>query len=278
MSKVVKRLLTFFIGVPIVLAIVFCDYLNHLPLQVVLGIFAVLGANEFYNMMQEKGIKLFTREILLIATALLPMACYTFILYGLSLDITPWLFIAIVIILMGFECFSAKTFENSLQKIAYSCLTIFYTGFLLTFISRMTLLPDSRYVISLFLIFVFMCDSFAWFFGILFGKTTRGYVAASPNKSLVGFIRGIAGSIGCGFVFKYFFPDIMVISNLHLAILGLVTSLAAIIGDLIESVFKRSCGVKDSGKLIPGRGGVLDSIDSIVIAAPIFYIGYNFLF
>ena len=278
MSKVVKRLLTFFIGVPIVLAIVFCDYLNHLPLQVVLGIFAVLGANEFYNMMQEKGIKLFTREILLIATALLPMACYTFILYGLSLDITPWLFIAIVIILMGFECFSAKTFENSLQKIAYSCLTIFYTGFLLTFISRMTLLPDSRYVISLFLIFVFMCDSFAWFFGILFGKTTRGYVAASPNKSLVGFIGGIAGSIGCGFVFKYFFPDIMVISNLHLAILGLVTSLAAIIGDLIESVFKRSCGVKDSGKLIPGRGGVLDSIDSIVIAAPIFYIGYNFLF
>ncbi len=278
MSKVVKRLLTFFIGVPIVLAIVFCDYLNHLPLQVVLGIFAVLGANEFYNMMQEKGIKLFTREILLIATALLPMACYTFILYGLSLDITPWLFIAIVIILMGFECFSAKTFENSLQKIAYSCLTIFYTGFLLTFISRMTLLPDSRYVISLFLIFVFMCDSFAWFFGILFGKTTRGYVAASPNKSLVGFIGGVAGSIGCGFVFKYFFPDIMVISNLHLAILGLVTSLAAIIGDLIESVFKRSCGVKDSGMLIPGRGGVLDSIDSIVIAAPIFYIGYNFLF
>ena len=278
MSKVVKRLLTFFIGVPIVLAIVFCDYLNHLPLQVVLGIFAVLGANEFYNMMQEKGIKLFTREILLIATALLPMACYTFILYGLSLDITPWLFIAIVIILMGFECFSAKTFENSLQKIAYSCLTIFYTGFLLTFISRMTLLPDSRYVISLFLIFVFMCDSFAWFFGILFGKTTRGYVAASPNKSLVGFIGGVTGSIGCGFVFKYFFPDIMVISNLHLAILGLVTSLAAIIGDLIESVFKRSCGVKDSGKLIPGRGGVLDSIDSIVIAAPIFYIGYNFLF
>ena len=278
MSKVVKRLLTFFIGVPIVLAIVFCDYLNHLPLQVVLGIFAVLGANEFYNMMQEKGIKLFTREILLIATALLPMACYTFILYGLSLDITPWLFIAIVIILMGFECFSAKSFENSLQKIAYSVLIIFYTGFLLTFISRMTLLPDSRYVISLFLIFVFMCDSFAWFFGILFGKTTRGYVAASPNKSLVGFIGGVAGSIGCGFVFKYFFPDIMVISNLHLAILGLVTSLAAIIGDLIESVFKRSCGVKDSGKLIPGRGGVLDSIDSIVIAAPIFYIGYNFLF
>ena len=278
MNKVIKRLLTFFIGIPIVLAIVFCDFLNHLPLQITVGIFAVLGANEFYNMLTKKGCVLFNRALILVATALLPFGCYTFILSGLSLDITPWLFIAIAIVFMGIECFTAKTFENSLQKIAYSCLTIFYTGFLLTFISRMTLLPDSKFVVSLFLIFVFMCDSFAWFFGILFGKSTRGYVAASPNKSLVGFIGGIVCSIGCGILFKYIFPEVITVSILNLCILGFITSLSAVIGDLIESVFKRSCDVKDSGKLIPGRGGILDSIDSIVIAAPIFYIGYNFLF
>ena len=278
MSKVVKRLLTFFIGIPIVLLIVFCDYLNHLPLQITIGVFAVLGANEFYNMLTKKGCPLFTREIILIATALLPFTCYIFILSGLSLDITPWLFISIIILFMGFECFTAKVFDKSLPKIAYSGLTLFYTGFLLTFISRMTLLPDSKFVISLFLIFVFMCDSFAWFFGILFGKSTRGYVAASPNKSLVGFIGGIVSSIGCGFLFRFLFPQAITISAGNLAILGFITSLAAIIGDLIESVFKRSCDVKDSGNLIPGRGGILDSIDSVVIAAPVFYIGYNFLF
>ena len=278
MSKVVKRLLTFFIGIPIVLLIVFCDYLNHLPLQITIGVFAVLGANEFYNMLTKKGCPLFTREIILIATALLPFTCYIFILSGLSLDITPWLFISIIILFMGFECFTAKVFDKSLPKIAYSGLTLFYTGFLLTFISRMTLLPDSKFVISLFLIFVFMCDSFAWFFGILFGKSTRGYVAASPNKSLVGFIGGIVSSIGCGFLFRFLFPQAITISAGNLAILGFITSLAAIIGDLIESVFKRSCEVKDSGNLIPGRGGILDSIDSVVIAAPVFYIGYNFLF
>ena len=278
MNKVIKRLLTFFIGTPLVLAIVFCDYLNHLPLQIVLGIFAVLGANEFYTMLSKKGYVLFTREIVLIGTALLPFSCYIFILYGLSLDITPWLYIAIIVLFMGFECFTAKTFENSVQKIAYSGLTLFYTGFLITFISRMTLLPDSKFVISLFLIFVFMCDSFAWFFGILFGKSTRGFVAASPNKSLVGFIGGIAGSVASGCLFKFIFSDIFTISYPRLIILGIITSLAAIIGDLIESVFKRSCNVKDSGTLIPGRGGVLDSIDSLLIAAPIFYIGYNFLF
>ena len=278
MSKVIKRLLTFFIGIPIVLLIVFCDWLNHLPLQVTVGIFAVLGANEFYNMIKKKDGAIFNRAVILIGTGLLPVLCYLFIILQLSLDITPWLFITIVILFMGYECFTAKSFENSLQKLAYSMLTIFYTGFLLTFILRMTILPDSRYIISLFLIFVFMSDSCAWLFGILFGKSTRGYVAASPNKSLVGFAGGIAGSVVFGFLFKYLFPDVMTISNLNLFILGFITSVAAIIGDLIESVFKRSCDVKDSGNIIPGRGGILDSIDSIVIAAPIFYIGYNFLF
>lgn len=277
MNKVAKRLLTFFIGVPLVIAIVYFDYLNHLVLQLVVGVFAVLGANEFYDMASKKN-KLFTKEIVLIATALLPFTCYTFILADLSLDITPWIFITISILLMGYECFSAKTFEFSLSKIAYTLLTVFYCGFLITFISRMTILPDSKYVITLFLIFVFMCDSFAWFFGILFGKSTRGFVAASPNKSLVGFAGGIAGSIACGLLLKLLLPSVFTITYKNLIILGLITSIAAIVGDLIESVFKRSCDVKDSGNLIPGRGGVLDSIDSVLIAAPIFYIGYNFLF
>ena len=277
MNKVTKRLLTFFIGLPLVIIIVFCDYLYHLPLQILLGIFAVLGANEFYNMISKKG-KLFIREIILISTALLPFSCYIFILSGLSLDITPWLFITISILLMGFECFFTKTFQDSLSKIAYTILTIFYCGFLITFLSRMTILPDSKYIISLFLVFVFMCDSCAWFFGILFGKSTRGFVAASPNKSLVGFAGGVAGSIAFGILFKFLFPDVFTLSFPRMTVLGLITSVAAIIGDLIESVFKRSCDIKDSGTLIPGRGGILDSIDSLLIAAPIFYIGYNFLF
>ena len=121
-------------------------------------------------------------------------------------------------------------------------------------------------------LFVFICDSLAWFFGVLFGKSTRGYVAASPNKSLVGFIGGISCSIIEGFLFKCIFPEKIPFSYIEIFILGFLTAIASIIGDLIESVFKRSSGVKDSGNIIPGRGGVLDSIDSIVIAVPVFYI------
>ena len=277
MNKTGKRLLTFFIGMPIVLAIVFFDYMNHLALQIIIGIFAIIVGNEFYNMLSKK-MPLFSKKVVLILTASLPYICYLFILSEMSLELTPWFFICECLLLMGLECFHAKTFENSIAKISGSCLIVFYCGFLITFLSRLTTLPNSRYIISLFLVIVFICDSLAWLFGILFGKGTRGYIAASPNKSIVGFIGGILSSITAAILFKVLFPNIITTSYGNLAIIGFFTSLAAIVGDLIESVFKRSCNIKDSGNIIPGRGGVLDSIDSILIAAPIFYICYHFLF
>ncbi len=277
MNKTGKRLLTFFIGIPIVLAIVYVDYLNHLPLQIIIGIFSILAANEFYIMLQPKN-ALFSKPVVLILSAILPYISYLFILSDMSLELTPWFFICECILLMALECFRAKTFEKSASKVAYSCLIIFYCGLLMTFLSRLTVLENSRYVISLFLILVFICDSMAWFFGILFGKGSRGYVAASPNKSIVGFVGGIISSIASGVLFKVLFPQIITTSYLNIILIGFFTAIASIVGDLIESVFKRSCDVKDSGNLIPGRGGVLDSIDSILISAPIFYICYHFLF
>lgn len=276
MSKTLKRLLTFFIGIPLVLIIVFTDLYNHLPLHIAIGFFSVLAADEFYNMLIKKY-QLFPKAYILILTGFLPYSTYIFILFGLNVEIVPWFYLFEILLLMGIECFTAKVFENSLSKIAYSSLIIFYCGFLLTFLSRLAVLNNSKYVISLFLIFVFICDSLAWFFGILFGKSTRGYVAASPNKSLVGFIGGIVCSILAGMLFKFIFYDKILLSYPKIVLLGFLTSVASIVGDLIESVFKRSANVKDSGTLIPGRGGVLDSIDSILIAVPVFYICQYFL-
>lgn len=276
MNKVAKRLLTFFIGLPIVFLLVYIDYLYHLPLQIAIGVFSVIAASEFYNMLSKK-MKLFSKDIVLIGVALLSLTSYIFILSDISLDITPWVFISEIILLLAFECLFAKTFENSVSKITSSIAVILYTGYFLTFLAKMTILPNSRFIIILFLLMVFMCDSCAWFFGILFGKNNRGFIAASPNKSLIGFAGGIAGSIFFSCLLKFILPEIFTCSFGNMVILAVLTGFAAIVGDLIESVFKRSCEIKDSGILIPGRGGVLDSIDSIIIAAPIFYIGQNFL-
>ena len=277
MSKVCKRLLIFFIGLPVVLLLVFCDIFHQLPLQITITVFSALGGMEFYDMLSKDN-KLFPKPFIIIATAFMPFITYIFMATGVSLSVLPWIFICESVLIMGIEGFSAKTFEFSLNKIAKTIFIIFYAGYFITFLSRMSALPNPKYIISLFLIFVFMCDSGAWFFGILFGKSTRGIFAASPNKSLVGFIGGIITSIACGIVFKLIFPEVVTCSYLNIVILGFITALAAIIGDLIESVFKRSCGVKDSGHIIPGRGGVLDSIDSVLVAAPIFYVGQYFLF
>jgi phosphatidate cytidylyltransferase len=133
---------------------------------------------------------------------------------------------------------------------------------------------------------VFANDGMAWLAGKLFGKGNQGVIPVSPQKSVAGFIGGTAASIIVGvgsallfpaiFTPQYdLFPGIIPASG---ALLGLLTGIAATCGDLGESAIKRSSGLKDSGHLIPGRGGVLDSIDSIALAAPVFYLAFSFIF
>ena len=119
MNKVISRLLTFFIGIPLVLFIVFFNFMNHLPLHIALSIFSVIGANELYEMIA-KDKKLFPKEFILISTAILTYISYAFILCERSLEITPWIYVAEIIIFMGAEAFIAKEFNESLTKIVYN--------------------------------------------------------------------------------------------------------------------------------------------------------------
>jgi phosphatidate cytidylyltransferase len=125
-------------------------------------------------------------------------------------------------------------------------------------------------------------DSLAWAAGLLFGKGNRGIIAASPNKSVAGFIGGLAASVLVGLGASLFMPAAFsskwLISPWAGIMLGLLSGIAACLGDLGESAMKRSVHIKDSGTIIPGRGGVLDSIDSISFAAPVFYVFYWFFF
>jgi len=276
MNKVASRLLLFFLGIPIVMGIVYVKFQFHLPLQIVIGLGSVICANEMYDMIAGKY-KQFPRPLILILTGIMTFTTYFFILYPISIDPTIWIFLGSVVIMLIYSLFE-RNFENSLIKISTGLLTIFYCGFFLTFVQKMTVLENSRFWIALFLILVFMCDSAAWFFGVLFGKSTKGFIPASPNKSLVGFAGGIAGSIASGVVLKLLFSNVISVPYWKIIVLGGCIAITSIIGDLIESVFKRSLGCKDSGFLIPGRGGLLDSVDSILLSCPVYYAGLFFLF
>jgi phosphatidate cytidylyltransferase len=149
-------------------------------------------------------------------------------------------------------------------------------------IIRMGLLENSRLIILVFLATVFANDSLAWASGMLFGKGNQGIIPASPNKSVAGFIGGTAASVLVGAGAALFLPGVFVPQRTPALaaglILGLLSGVAVSLGDLGESAIKRSSEIKDSGFIIPGRGGVLDSIDSIAFAAPVFYYAYRLLF
>lgn len=278
MSKVIKRLLTFFIGIPLILAIVFLEFKNHLAMNIVIITFGTLGANELYNMLSTQS-KMFPRPLLLILNFLILASAYLFNLIGIDMILNIWVMIFEIMILMAIESLGAKTFEDSVKKIAFGALTLFYTGFMPTLISYITFIPENAtYYLVLFFLISFLTDSFAWFFGVLFGKNNRGFIAASPNKSIVGFIGGILATLVVSILVKLIFPQVFTGPYWKIIVVSVATSLAAIVGDLAESVIKRSTGIKDSGNLIPGRGGVLDSIDSLLIAGPVYYLCIYFLY
>ena len=291
MNKVLPRLFTFFVGVPLFIGLVFFDVLHHLPLHVVIVLFSTLVANEMNNLLSTK-FKTQPKMLVIPMTMLTTLsAALSAILFSNSPEsqtvsnaLMNYVFMGTIMVCLSYEVFSLKTFEDSNSRIVTSAFTILYCGFFTAFISRMTAIEHSQMILAVYLGMVFFCDSLAWFFGNLFGKNNKGFVKASPNKSIAGFCGGFFGSVLIGVIAHFYWLDDSIFGEdsaagiVKVVALGLLTAFAAIVGDLVESVFKRSAGIKDSGHLIPGRGGMLDSLDSIVFAAPVYYLAYTLLF
>lgn len=282
MSKIVQRLLTFFIGIPLVMFIVWVPFCNHLVLNCAILITSIISTIELYAMIQKKT-PLLSKTLLIIFSALLNIGSYLLILFHKNFDYINWLFIVFVLILLALEVFSHKTFEDSITRLCGSIFTVFYAGYLFTFLIRLTQYEQATLIVALFLFSTFICDSIAWLFGVTMGKNNKGLVAASPNKSVAGFIGGFAGAIASCYAFWLLFNlkmDLPFMDKVPYKplLLGLASAASCIVGDLTESVIKRSSEVKDSGAIIPGRGGILDSIDSIVFHAPVFSIVFYFLY
>ncbi|MDE5899323.1 MAG: phosphatidate cytidylyltransferase [Treponemataceae bacterium] len=277
MSKVLQRLLIFFVGIPAVLAVVWFKCCHHLPLNAVIMLCSAVASLELYAIF-EKKLPLAPRPLVVALNCIVPLSAYLLALSGQDIDYTNWIMIAAAFVLMAHEIFSNKTFEDCNARIPASLFIIFYSGYLLTFITRMTQFQDSVIIISVFLFTVFICDSLAWLSGMLFGRSNKGVFAASPNKSVAGFIGGYAGATAASLLAQRLWPGIFHGSYFKGVLLGVLTATAGIIGDLAESVYKRSSNCKDSGTIIPGRGGILDSIDSILFSAPVYYIAVFFLY
>jgi len=135
---------------------------------------------------------------------------------------------------------------------------------------------DSSLVLLL-LALIWAADSGAYIVGRAIGKN-KLLPNVSPGKTLEGAAGGMLFSLGVMFVYVHFdFENAAFKQYFFHGILSLVVTLASILGDLFESLHKRIAGVKDSGVLLPGHGGLFDRIDSLTASAPIFFLGYGFL-
>lgn len=282
MSKLVQRLLVFFIGIPAVLALVLFSKFNHLLLHIVLLGVINIALSEIYGILKTKG-HLQPKIFLLILSLIPTVISYLSFVFNFSNFYVYFSFIICSLLIMAKEVFfptdkGENNFEKSIYSIVSGLFIIFYVGLLPSFISKLSGLENSVWYISLYFVMTFICDSFAWLFGMTLGKGNRGFIKVSPNKSIVGFFGGIFGSILIALLTQRFFPEILPDPYYKGIILGFVVSIFAIIGDLVESLLKRSADCKDSGNVILGRGGILDSIDSLLFVAPVFYIMLETLF
>jgi phosphatidate cytidylyltransferase len=283
MKKLIPRLLIFFVGLPVLLALVILlPAYNHLVLNLMVVIVSILGAMEFQYILKLKNLYIPLPEAAILG-GLIPaltaaVVCLNFNPLGIIVIVMAGVFWLIVS-----RVFSSHEKQDAfIFRAAAGFSVIIYPGLFLSWIILMSLLGEPEIKIITFLLIVFLNDSVAWATGMLFGKGNRGIIPASPNKSIAGFIGGILASVAVGIGAAMLFPQAFDSRLLSLplagACLGLVSGIAAILGDLGESVLKRSANIKDSGFIMPGRGGILDSIDSIALAAPVFYLLYRLLF
>jgi phosphatidate cytidylyltransferase len=182
----------------------------------------------------------------------------------LALAIISGLFMAFALLFL----FRIRDLANAAREVAYATLAFIYIPILLM---HLVMLRQTTYGVQwlvVIMLIVMTNDSAAYYSGSAFGKH-RLYPLVSPKKSIEGAIGGLIGSICGTLLAKFtFFPQLPLADALVTAVfIGILGQT----GDLFESLLKRSFGVKDSGKSIPGHGGVLDRLDSIIFAAPAMY-------
>ncbi|MDC7241011.1 MAG: phosphatidate cytidylyltransferase [Spirochaetales bacterium] len=273
MNNTQKRFLLFVLALPILACLILVSWQNHLIINFLIMVITVVGTNEVANMFRKAGISV-PVTALTAASAILPVVTYLIVIGVLPESIIPLYFLLAGLFVLIFPIFTMASveFKGLIEAAACSLISLFYPGYFLTYIVRFTGFEHATGILIIFMLMVYLNDSNAWFMGVFFGKNSkRGLFAVSPNKSLIGFIGGIFASCAVTIGAWFLFPDIMHGPLWMTVLLGLVAGMTTILGDLIESGIKRSAGVKDSGSIVMGRGGLLDSIDSLLLTGPVFF-------
>jgi len=247
-----------------------CVWYNYLSFILFFTVVSFIGLYEFFKLSenlnaQPSKIVGYALNVLAIVITI----WYPFIQMPNYLKFLPHLFIAFCFFLFIIELFREI---SSLNNVAYLLLSLLYVTVPCCMLISMVLHFDYTEVRNIFqpqrvlgmIFFIWLNDTGAYFVGSFFGKH-KLYEKISPNKTWEGTLGGIAFCIGLSFVVASMFPQL---AQIHWIAISIIVAVFGTLGDLVESMLKRMAGVKDSGSLMPGHGGVLDRFDSLFFATP----------
>jgi phosphatidate cytidylyltransferase len=245
------------------------------------GLMVLVGLQEFFKLVPDQGFRRFRWQTFLVSIG-----------YGVLLFATLWggerwavqadgLAIAALAILIAVDRirFGLDGYRM-IDEIAMTMFGFVYVVILFGFVPKILHLPlvstggenSARFYIVFLLVVTKFTDMGAYLVGSVIGKH-KMVPKISPGKTWEGFAGAlffaVLGSLGCFYLFA---KQIPLISLSHTIVLAVVLALVAVVGDLVESILKRSFAAKDSGSMMPGIGGVLDLIDSILLTGPVFFV------
>ncbi len=181
-----------------------------------------------------------------------------------------WLAPCILLIILQFIL---PLFQESSKSTGNLLIPLFSTVYLsiplllLNQIHQVSIEAETPYLLAVFVI-IWTNDTFAYLSGMAFGKH-KLFERISPKKTWEGFAGGLLSGAIAAYIFFHFYPS----GGLYFwMILAILVSVSAVFGEFIESLLKRRSGVKDSGNLLPGHGGILDRIDSLLLVSPVVYL------
>jgi phosphatidate cytidylyltransferase len=257
-----KRLIT-----GIILAVVVSAGVIFLPipyLKVVLLLVVLVSAYECAHLVMPRGAGLACLPAILLSVGL-----SAWIQFGpRGFGIAAWVLPACVLLTCGVFLLHDVPLESALPQISGTLFTVLYVGLLLSFLGLIREFPHGWQWLLMALAVTFAADTGAFFAGRFFGQIKLAPLI-SPGKTVEGVFGGLLLALGVAFFFKaVIFPEMTVVDGLWV---GGIAGLVGPVGDLAESLLKRSVGVKDSSNLLPGHGGFLDRVDALLFTAPAVY-------
>ncbi len=242
-----------------------------------LALLLVGGMLEFYNLAEKRGaapqrliglvagLMLFVLNFVLITTEVDVLhAGFARSLYGYGMAF------ALLLLPLMFFCELWRKKENPAGNIGVTLMAIFYVALPFSLMCYFPIIATETwnpFVMFGYIFIVWVNDVFAYLVGMTIGRH-RMFERISPKKSWEGFFGGVFGAVIMGVVVAHLLG-----ANLCAwGVMALIISITSVLGDLVESMFKRAADVKDSGALIPGHGGVLDRFDAMLLSAPFVFV------